>query len=190
MTKAPCCRRLTLLILFALCSRVQPRHAGDELMQSSPSEGQMSSQKGDSPDVIGKVFFAVGRDVRQCLVCGELFTRTCCRQSTLRWIAIHFWSYRWFTHQREGRMSLKKEYVRDGNRRIIGSVTTGYTDTSPWCETSRTTLPGARTSGSTRPATHAESWFRPIPPIRVFSFGASRLQHRLQPYTPREAYAA
>jgi len=36
----------------------------------------MSSQKGDSPDVIGKVFFAVGRDVRQCLVCGELFTRT------------------------------------------------------------------------------------------------------------------
>jgi hypothetical protein len=27
-------------------------------------------------------------------------------------------------------MSLKKEYVRDGNRRIIGSVTTGYSDTS------------------------------------------------------------
>jgi len=26
-------------------------------------------------DQIGKVFFAVGRDVRQCLVCGELFTR-------------------------------------------------------------------------------------------------------------------
>jgi len=27
-------------------------------------------------------------------------------------------------------MSLKKEYVRDGNRRIIGSVSTGYSDTS------------------------------------------------------------
>ena len=27
-------------------------------------------------------------------------------------------------------MSLKKEYVRDGNRRMIGSVTTGYSDTS------------------------------------------------------------
>jgi hypothetical protein len=27
-------------------------------------------------------------------------------------------------------MSLKKEYVRDGNRRLIGSVTTGYSDTS------------------------------------------------------------
>jgi YD repeat-containing protein len=27
-------------------------------------------------------------------------------------------------------MSLKKEYVRDGKRRIIGSVTTGFSDTS------------------------------------------------------------
>ena len=27
-------------------------------------------------------------------------------------------------------MSLSKRYVRDGNRRIIGSVTTGYSDTS------------------------------------------------------------
>jgi hypothetical protein len=27
-------------------------------------------------------------------------------------------------------MSLKKEYVRDGNRRIIGSVTSGFTDES------------------------------------------------------------
>ena len=51
-------------------------------------------------------------------------------QRTQRRIAIHFWSYRWFTHQREGMMSLKKEYVRDGNRRIIGSVTSGYSDTS------------------------------------------------------------
>ena len=27
-------------------------------------------------------------------------------------------------------MSLKKEYVRDGSRRIIGSVTTGFDDTT------------------------------------------------------------
>jgi YD repeat-containing protein len=27
-------------------------------------------------------------------------------------------------------MSLNKKYVRDGNRRIIGSVTTGFSDTS------------------------------------------------------------
>lgn len=27
-------------------------------------------------------------------------------------------------------MSLSKKYVRDGERRIIGSVTTGYSDTS------------------------------------------------------------
>jgi len=34
----------------------------------------MSSDSGSSPDVIGKVFLAVGREVRQCLVCGGLFT--------------------------------------------------------------------------------------------------------------------
>jgi hypothetical protein len=45
-------------------------------MQSSPVEEQMSSANANRPDVIGKVFFAVGRDVRQCLVCGELFTRS------------------------------------------------------------------------------------------------------------------
>jgi hypothetical protein len=38
----------------------------------------MSNEKtlrGGQDDRIGKVFFAVGRDVRQCLVCGELFTQ-------------------------------------------------------------------------------------------------------------------
>jgi len=35
----------------------------------------MSGDSGSSPDVNGKVFFAVNRDVRQCLVCGELFSR-------------------------------------------------------------------------------------------------------------------
>lgn len=36
--------------------------------------GTISSNDGNSPDVIGKVFFAVDRDVRECLVCGEVFT--------------------------------------------------------------------------------------------------------------------
>jgi hypothetical protein len=31
---------------------------------------------------------------------------------------------------KEETMSLSKEYVRDGNRRIIGSVTTGFDDTT------------------------------------------------------------
>ncbi len=38
----------------------------------------MSSEKtqsGGQDDRIGKVFFAVGSDQRQCLVCGELFSR-------------------------------------------------------------------------------------------------------------------
>ena len=35
----------------------------------------MTTNNRGSDDQIGKVFFAVGRDVRQCLVCGELFTR-------------------------------------------------------------------------------------------------------------------
>ena len=39
---------------------------------------------------------------------------------------------------------LRKDYVRDGNRRIIGSVTTGY-------------------SGGT-----SDVWSRPIPLIRVY----------------------
>ena len=30
---------------------------------------------GGQDDWIGKVFFAVGSDLRQCLVCGELFSR-------------------------------------------------------------------------------------------------------------------
>ena len=33
------------------------------------------THRGRQDDQIGKVFFAVGRDVRQCLVCGELFTQ-------------------------------------------------------------------------------------------------------------------
>jgi hypothetical protein len=30
----------------------------------------------------------------------------------------------------EAKMSLKKEYVRDGNRRILGSVVSGFSDDS------------------------------------------------------------
>jgi len=40
---------------------------------------------------------------------------------------------------------LKKDYVRDGNRRIIGSVTTGYSDTSSLVRSERNEITG-RTS--------------------------------------------
>src|SRR5271163_3967741 len=33
-------------------------------------------------------------------------------------------------YQCGGHMALKKEYIRDGNRRIAGSVTSGYSDES------------------------------------------------------------
>ena len=42
-------------------------------------------------------------------------------------------------------MSLNKEYVRDGKRRIIGSVTTGFSDTSAVVRDERNQITG-RTS--------------------------------------------
>ncbi len=39
-------------------------------------------------------------------------------------------------------MSLKKEYVRDGNRRIIGSVTSGFDDTSSVVRDEHTRIAG------------------------------------------------
>jgi hypothetical protein len=44
-------------------------------MESSPVEEQMSSAKANRPDVIGKVFLVRRHGLRECLVCGELFTR-------------------------------------------------------------------------------------------------------------------
>jgi hypothetical protein len=35
----------------------------------------MTSDSGSSPDVIGKVFLVRHHGLRECLVCGELFTR-------------------------------------------------------------------------------------------------------------------
>ncbi len=39
-------------------------------------------------------------------------------------------------------MSLSKEYVRDGNRRIIGSVTTGFDDTTSVVRDERNQIAG------------------------------------------------
>jgi hypothetical protein len=36
----------------------------------------MTAKNGNSPDVIGKVFLVRRHGLRECLVCGELFTRT------------------------------------------------------------------------------------------------------------------
>ncbi len=45
-------------------------------MESSPLKGQMSSEKRDSPDVTGKVFVVRCHGLLECLVCGEVFTRS------------------------------------------------------------------------------------------------------------------
>lgn len=77
--KAPCCRQLASLILLTLPSRIEPGRAGEESMESSPQQGKMSGASGNSADQIGKVFAVRSHGERECLVCGELFTRTMAR---------------------------------------------------------------------------------------------------------------
>ena len=83
------------------------------------------THRGRLDDQIGKVFFAVGRDVRQCLVCGELFTQAAAADHTEadRYPVLEL---RLPDSPQGGNMSLRKEYVRDGNRKIIGSITSGF----------------------------------------------------------------
>ena len=38
-------------------------------------EVEMTLKNGNSPDVIGKMFLVRHQGLRECLVCGELFTR-------------------------------------------------------------------------------------------------------------------
>ena len=84
-------------------------------------------------------------------------------------------------------MSLRKEYVRDGNRRIIGSVITGFSDTTAVVAgTPRTGSQGAPTTASARHGTRRENWCRSIPPTPVFSFVASSPLAHLSPTLPRE----
>jgi len=49
---------------------------------------------------------------------------------------------------------LKKDYVRDGNRRVIGSVTTGYSDTSKTVRDNQNQIAGRTNErfGTTRDA--------------------------------------
>ena len=56
----------------------------------------------------------------------ESYSREAPRRSTPTWIAIHIWSFVCLNQQKEERMSLNKEYIRDGKRRIIGSITSGF----------------------------------------------------------------
>ena len=62
-------------MLLKLCHRVQPRLGGDKSMQSSPLDSCDRSVAATSIDQIGKVFVAVGRDLRKCLICDSVFTR-------------------------------------------------------------------------------------------------------------------
>ena len=45
-------------------------------------------------------------------------------------IAPRLWGAIWFNEQKEDNVALFRKYVRDGERRIIGSVTTGFSDSS------------------------------------------------------------
>ena len=45
-------------------------------MESSPQRGKMTNDNHSSTDQIGKVFRVRRHGLRECLVCGELFTRT------------------------------------------------------------------------------------------------------------------
>ncbi len=52
---------------------------------------------------------------------------------------------------------LKKYFIRGAHRRIIGSVTTGYSDSSGIVRDQRTKLPGAPTRVSTPCVMHMET---------------------------------
>ena len=65
-------------------------------------------------------------------------------------------------------MSLQKEFIRDGKRRIIGSTTTGYVGSfETIVRDEQNTSLGAPVSDSTLLATSMASWFRSTPPMQV-----------------------
>ena len=66
-------------------------------------------------------------------------------------------------------MSLKKEFIRDGKRRIIGSVTTGYVGSFETIvrDEHEQHHSDARASDSTLPATNMAIWSRSTPPMPV-----------------------
>jgi hypothetical protein len=76
-------------------------------------------------DQIGKVFAVLSQGLLECLICGEIFTRqTAAEHAEVDcYPSIEFCL---LESSQGGNMSLKKEYVRDGNRKIIGSVTGGF----------------------------------------------------------------
>ncbi len=64
-------------------------------------------------------------------------------------------------------MSLTKRYLRDGKNRIIGSITSGYSDTSSVVRDERDQISDAPTSVSTPSVTHTGTWFQSILPTPV-----------------------
>ena len=62
---------------------------------------------------------------------------------------------------------LKKHFIRDGSRKIIGSVTTGYSDTSSLVRDEHNKINGRTNDKLQTPAMHTAIWSRPILPIRV-----------------------
>jgi hypothetical protein len=59
-------------------------------------------------------------------------------------------------------MSLEKEFIRDGKRRIIGSVTSGFSDESAVVRDEDNKLSGPPANGTTLPATTMAIWSQSI----------------------------
>jgi hypothetical protein len=62
---------------------------------------------------------------------------------------------------------LKKNFIRDGNRRIIGSVTAGYSDTSKTVRDDHNRIAGRTSDLFTPCATRMATWFPSTPLIPV-----------------------
>ena len=65
------------------------------------------------------------------------------------------------SEDKEGAM-LKKEYVRDGKNRVIGSVTTGFDDESSVVRDEEGHILGAPATDFIPPAMRTATWFRSI----------------------------
>ena len=117
-------------------------------------------------DQIGKVFVVRSHGLRECLVCGHLFTR--CTAPAHAETNCYPTVELCLLDQKEESMSLSKKYVRDGNRKIIGSVTGGYSGgTSDVVRDDHNDINGRTSDLFRRPAMGAEIWSRPTQAIRV-----------------------
>ena len=89
------------------------------------NDGGSQESVGTRDDQIGKVFAVRHHGLLECLICGELFTRDTAPEHA----EVDCYPYIDFCllePSQGGNMSLSKEYIRDGKRRIMGSITSGF----------------------------------------------------------------